>query len=421
MKSQFIIASTLLLATCDLFLACDAAPSESAEEAVEAALEEAELDTIVALDGGNKGPGGLHRQSAVVMPEAKATFEQVLALIEEQYIEGPLGDDAIWSGATEGVLSRLVQLEGHPVNTLLSPEELGELEAGTKGSIVGVGVAIEKVADVVVVRDVIPGSPAAGANLKAGDRILGVDGERLRGMELVDIVHRIRGEAGSKIELFVQRDTEEWTETVERGTVEFASVEGQLLDGGVGLLKVRSFSAKTSEEARAHLEALSDGGMTSLVLDLRECPGGLLETAVETAGLLVPEGKPIVVIEHREKEDDVRVSNTQTPWQGLPTVTLVGRHTASGAEILAEALTANDRTVVLGEETIGKGTVESIHELQNGWALKLSVSRFHAPDSDRAVGEGIEPDIVIPDPRSASGGEGRDVQLDAALEVLGAR
>jgi len=411
MKTELLTLGVFLFAACDVLVGCDAAPDDQAV-AAEVAHVDGELDTLVA-----KATPGLHlahAEAPQVMPNAKDAFEQVRTLVQSKYVEGPLPDDVLWSGATEGMLARLVQLPGHPVNTLLDPRELAELEAGTKGSIVGVGVAIELVADVVVVREVIPDSPAANAKIEAGDRILGVDGTRLRGMSLMDVVDRIRGEAGSEVALFVQRDTEEWTETLERGAVKFESVKAELLSDGVGLLRITSFSKHTAEEARAHLQTLTDEGMTSLVLDLRKCPGGLLDTAVDTASLLLPPGKDVVVLERRDAEDEVRKSEGTTPWQSLKTVALVGPHTASGAEIVVEALVAADRTIVVGEETLGKATVESIHELDNGWALKLSISRFHAPGSERAVGEGIEPDIVVPFAKDSE----RDVQLDAAIKML---
>ena len=414
MKTEILTLGLFLFAACDALVGCDAS-TEDTSEAIEAeAAVDGELDELVA----KAGPPGLHMRShgpARVMPDAKATFEQVRDLVQSKYVEGPLTDDTLWTGATEGMLGRLVQLPGHPVNTLLDPRELAELEAGTKGSIVGVGVAIELVADVVVVREVIADGPASKANLEAGDRILGVNGTRLKGMSLVDVVDRIRGEAGTEVSLFVQRDTEEWTETLERGAVKVETVKAEMLEDGVGLLRITSFAKQTAEEARAHLETLSEQGMTSLVIDFRKCPGGLLDTAIDTASLLLPPGKDIVVLEKRDAEDEVRRSEGTTPWQSMKTVALVGPHTASGAEIVVEALTAAERTVVIGEETFGKATVESIHELQNGWALKLSISRFHAPGSERAVGEGVQPDIVVPHGEKNSE---RDVQLDAAIKML---
>ncbi|MGH1341837.1 MAG: S41 family peptidase [Nannocystales bacterium] len=412
MKTELLTLGMFLFAACDVLVGCDAAPADDTVEVTVSAEVDGELDTLVAkaTPGPHLGTVG----EARVMPGAKDAFEQVRALVQSKYVEGPLPDDVLWSGATEGMLSRLVQLPGHPVNALLDPRELAELEAGTKGSIVGVGVAIEMVADVVVVREVIPGSPAAKAELQGGDRILGVDGTRLRGMTLMEVVDRIRGEAGSEVSLFVQRDTEEWNEALERGAVRFETVKAELLEDGVGLLRITSFAKQTALEARAHLEAMSKQGMTSLVLDFRSCPGGLLDTAIDTASLLLPPGKDVVVLERRDAEDDVRRSEGTTPWQDMKTISMVGPHTASGAEIVVEALMAAERTVVIGEETLGKATVESIHGLENGWALKMSISRFHAPGSDRAVGEGVVPDIAVSAPPKG----GRDVQLDAARKML---
>lgn len=415
MKTELLTLGMFLFAACDVLVGCDAAPAQDTAEVAAQAVLDGELDTLVA-----KASPGLHLAApggARVMPGAKAAFEQVRTLVQSKYVEGPLAEDVLWSGATEGMLARLVQLPEHPINALLDPRELAELEAGTKGSIVGVGVAIEMVADVVVVREVIAGSPAAKADLQGGDRILGVDGTRLRGLTLMEVVDRIRGDAGSEVSLFVQRDTEEWNEALERGAVKFETVKAELLEGGVGLLSISSFAKQTAQEARAHLDALSEQGMTSLVLDFRNCPGGLLETAIDTASLLLPPGKDVVVLERRDAQDDVRRSEGATPWQDIKTIAMVGPHTASGAEIVVEALMAADRTVVIGEETLGKATVESIHELHNGWALKLSISRFHAPGSERAVGEGIVPDIAVSAPKKG----GRDVQLDAARKMLTAR
>lgn len=412
MKTELLTLGLFLFTACDVLVGCDAAPAEDTAEVAAQPEVDGELDMLVA----KAGPG-LHlatRGEARVMPGAKEAFEQVRTLVQAKYVEGPLAEDVLWSGATEGMLARLVQLPEHPVNALLDPRELAELEAGTQGSIVGVGVAIEMLADVVVVRDVIPGSPAAKAELQAGDRILGVDGTRLRGMTLMEVVDSIRGEAGSKVSLFVQRDTEEWNEALERGAVKFETVKAELLEGGVGLLRITSFAKQTANEARAHLETLTEQGMTSLVLDFRNCPGGLLDTAIDTASLLLPPGKDVVVLERRDADDDVRRSEGSTPWQEMKTISIVGPHTASGAEIVVEALAAAGRTVVIGEETLGKATVESIHGLENGWALKLSISRFHAPGSERAVGEGIVPDIAVSAPEEG----GRDVQLDAARKML---
>lgn len=335
------------------------------------------------------------------MPGAKAAFEAVTELVAKEYVDGPLDEDALWTAATEGVLGRLVQLEGHPINTLLSPQELQELMIGTKGRLVGVGIMIERVADVVVVREVIAGGPAETAGLKAGDRILGIDGERVGALDLPEIVDRIRGEEASTVELFVQRDTEEWNETITRGQVEVASVEAVMIDDARGYLRIGSFGANTVAEIDARLEELRAAGMKGLVLDLRECPGGLLEPALAVADRFLAPGATILTVTDRSGAEEAHVASEEHPWQSLPLAVLVGPSTASGAEILADALREHGRATLLGEATMGKHTVEAIHELGNGWAAKVSIRRFQSASGESRQGHGVVPQIRIPSPADA--------------------
>lgn len=333
-----------------------------------------------------------------VIPEAKAAFEELRALIDAKYVDGPLSEDELWTGAMEGVLARLVQMPHHDINKLMSPREHEELLIGTKGQLVGVGVMIEHVAGVIVIRDVIPGGPAEKAGLQAGDRILGVDGQRVEALALPQVVDLVRGPEGSSVELFVQRDIEEWNETVTRGLVEVVSVQGRMLEGEVGYLRISSFSEKTVAELDAELAKLSDAGAKGLVLDLRYCPGGLLDASLEAASRFVPPGQLLLRVEHRKGDDMAKEhrSEGEHPWQGRPLAVLIGPKTASSAEILADALREHDRGLLVGEPTLGKHTVESIHELSGGWAVKLSVGRFVTASGAGEQGVGVRPDITIP-------------------------
>lgn len=331
-----------------------------------------------------------------VMPEAKLAFEELSTLVESKYVDGPLSEDELWTGAMEGVLARLVQLPGHQINTLLPPRKHEELLIGTQGSLVGVGIMIERVADVVVVRGVIPDGPAEEAGLQAGDRILGIDGRRTRELDLATVVDAIRGEEGSTVELFVQRDTEEWTQKVTRGLVQVASVESTLLPDGVGYVRITSFSKNTATELDQQLERLGQQGASRVVLDLRHCPGGLLESSLEVIERFVPPGRTMMTIQPREGEPDVKTSEGEYPWQTRPLAVLIGSKTASGAELLADAIRSHDRGRLLGETTMGKHTIESIHELSGGWAVKLSVSRFASASGHSEQGVGVRPDFRIP-------------------------
>lgn len=428
MKRNWIAAAALLLAS-----ACDqpqdageAEPTvaersaDDAEPSGDASQRERHLEHL-AKAGAGAAPKAVLRTA----PGAKAAFTELEQLIRDKYVDGPLSEDALYTAALEGVLDRLIQLPEHRINALLSPEELAELEIGTKGKLLGIGVMIERVADVVVVRDVIAGGPAEAGGLQAGDRILGIDGERLKDLTLPDIVSRIRGAEGSKVELFVQRDIEEWNETLTRGQISVASVNGEMLDEDTGYLNIHSFSEETAAQLDATLAKLTEAGMKSLVLDLRTCPGGLFQSSLEAGSRLLPAGARIVTVKDAEGEETHHVSEGEFAAQKIPVVVLIGKYTASGAEILAAAIRENDRGVLVGEQTMGKGTVESIHELDNGWAVKLSIMRFFSPQGESPQSVGVAPDIRVPAGDKAKRHEAGldpavDPQLGAALEVLSA-
>lgn len=367
-------------------------------------------------------PAGERPERLPPMPRAKDAFEEVVELIEAKHLDGKIEPDVLWTGAAQGVLDQLPSLPGHRVNKLLTPRDLEELRVGTKGQLVAVGVMIERVAGVTVIRDVVAGGPAQAAGLRPGDRILGVDGQRISEEDLMAVTDRIRGPEGTEVTLFVQRDTEEWDVTIERRTISFSSVDARVLEESIGYLRIRSFAANTPEDVVARLSSLQSEGVDALVLDVRDCPGGLVEASVEVAERFLPPGEEIVSIEDPSKGTDVRRAEASDPTDDLELVVLVNGETASGAEILAGSLAAGGRALLVGERTLGKQTIESVHELSNGWGLKLSVSRFGIPGAAE-VG-GLRPSIVVP-----SGGEPlplraedvsveQDPQLSAAVELL---
>ncbi len=403
------------------FVACDPAPVDEERDGEIVVEEESDEDApataVVAPSPAEK---------ARVMPGARAAFDKTVQLATESWVGGELTEDEIWTAALEGVLARLSKGSPHEPNTLLGPSEMAEMHANIKGHIVGIGVAIETVADVVVVKEVIPGSPAEAAGLAAGDRILAVDDARTRGVALPEIVGKIRGAEDTKVSLFVQRETEEWTVEVTRGRIEVPSVDARVLGESVGLLRITQFTKTTMTELDAKLDELATAGVKSLVLDLRGSPGGMFDTGVAVAGRFVPMGERIVSTTDREGKEEHFTSTERSRWQSLPIAVLVDKETSSSAEILAAALQDHGRATVVGERTIGKGTIESVHMFDNGWGMKLSVRRFVRPSGESFAGIGVKPDIEVPTPEGTKHAmrlqdvdPATDPQLGTALHLLG--
>ncbi len=371
-----------------LSLACavDAATPDDAEAERTAELEDSEGEAPEAEAG-----AAAATKPARAMPKARAAFDEVAALVGTRYVDGAIDDDALWTAAAEGVLARLVQSSAHPVNELMSPEELAELDAGVKGRLSGIGVVIEKSGDMLVVREALANGPGARAGLQGGDRILGVDGERIDPDDIAGVVAKIRGEKGTKVELFVQRDTEEWTVPVTRDDVAIPSVESRAIES-VGYLRIGSLGKGSAAELDDALAQLRRERVAALVVDLRNCPGGWFEAATEVAERFVPAGTELVRVRDRDGKDEPIAARAGGAAVGMPLVVLVGPDTASGGEIIASALREHAGASIVGAPTVGKTTIESIHKLSNGWALKLSEKRFVLADGSSGV---VRPDVPL--------------------------
>lgn len=370
--------------------------------------------------------GGAWSSARRDVPKARQTFQEVMKLIQQKYVDADIPQDQLWSGAIEGMLGRLVQAKGRKVNAMLDPDSLKEMELGLKGTLSGVGVVIKIIEEVVFVMQVLPRGPGAKAGLRAGDRILAVDDRKLRGLSLLEIVKLIRGPTGSKVNLFIQRDTREWTQPVVRGKLTIEAVTSKLLPGGVALIRITTFNRNMVSQLDASLARLTARGARKVILDLRACPGGLLDVSIQAADRFLAVGKTIISIKHRDGAREVKKATRVDPGDALPVVVLTSSQTASGAEIMAAALADNGRATLVGEPTLGKGTAETILRLENGWALKLSTARFYSPKGRSLQGTGLVPDFRIAD--EARGARryvtaqslepGKDPQVQAAVSLL---
>jgi carboxyl-terminal processing protease len=358
------------------------------------------------------------------VPNARQAFDQVSALIRDNYVDQEIDEEELWSYALAGLVEGLMKSGDKPINEILDKTRLELLQSHSKGQISGIGIVFENVEKMAIVREVLPGGPASNTRMRPNDRIIAVDGKDVADLDMGSIVMMIRGKSGTPVELLMQRGTEEWTETITRGQVQVESVQGTVHEG-VGYLRLMHFNEDTPKRLDRVMADLRKSGAKSLIVDLRGSPGGLFDVSLEVAERFLTSGETIVSLKKRDGREEIHRAKRPDAFAG-PIVVLIGKETASSAEILAAALKENGRATLVGEKTYGKGTVEKIFELDNGYALKLTVARFYSPKGNNWQGKGIEPDFAIKSEEEQkthyssqlSFDPAKDAQLKAALAVL---
>ena len=310
---------------------------------------------------------------------------QVLELVRENYAgeieDGRLADDAI-----RGVID---QLDSH--SRYLDPAAFDELCSGTSGGYEGIGATVIVRNSKALVVSVAPGGPAARAAIRAGDEIVAVNGEPVSSIDADKVGQRLRGPAGSPVDLTIvaRSFSEPRPVSLNREKVCIPSVpEAFVLDGGIGYIRIDHFTERTADEFDRALEQVIAGHPRALVLDLRGNPGGVLSAAVRIAERFVPRGKLIVTTEGRHPaQDRLYFSSATGPRLTLPLAVLVDGWSASAAEVLAGALQDWDLAVIVGTRTYGKGSVQTILPLDGGGGLKLTTARYYTP-SGRSIERG---------------------------------
>jgi carboxyl-terminal processing protease len=321
------------------------------------------------------------------------TFTDVYSRIKDNYVE-EIEDEQLLEYAIEGMLNGL-----DPHSSYLNQEAFRELQIGTQGEFGGLGIEVTMEDGFVRVVAPIDGTPAARAGVQAGDLIVRLDDKPVKGMTLNDAVQKMRGEPGTDIDLMIVREGRDapLNITITRDTIEVTSVDSRMLEPGYGYLRVSHFQTNTQEavdKALRDLRKEAGNGLRGLVLDLRNNPGGVLSAAVSVSDTFLEDGL-IVYTEGRVKDSRLRYNaRPGDAIDGAPMIVLVNEGSASASEIVAGALQDHERALVVGKQTFGKGSVQTIQDLQNGGALKLTTARYYTPDGRSIQAEGIEPDIA---------------------------
>ena len=322
-------------------------------------------------------------------------FSQVLRLVEENYVKEVSPKDLIY-GAINGMLSSL-----DPYSSLMEPDEYKELEIETKGSFTGIGIEITIKDEILTVVAPIEDTPAWKAGIKPGDKILKINGKSTKGMSLLEAVKLLRGPKGTKVTITILRDEKDIKEiTLVRDVIPIKSVKTKVLEPGYAYVRITSFQEKTPKELIKALEELENAQqIKGIVLDLRYNPGGLLSSAIEVADEFLENGI-IVSIKGKNKDAQMEFKAKPNPPQRkhpYPIAILINHGTASAAEIVTGALRDNNRAIVLGQKSFGKGLVQTVIPLEENYAVKLTTAYYYTPDGICIDKIGIKPDIEIPE------------------------
>lgn len=323
----------------------------------------------------------------------------------------------------ENLYKGLVNGLNDPYSVYYTKEEYEDLKVSTSGTYYGIGAGLSQDLNtmVVTITKVYRGTPAEEAGLKSGDVILYVDEWEATSMEVSELVQHIRGEEGTSVHMTVYREsTEETLEfDVERRNVELPSIEGEMLDGGIGYIQITEFQSKTDEQFVEMVENLKSQGMRGMIVDVRANPGGLLSSVVNLCNYILPEGLVVYVEDAYGNRQDY---TSDAACIDMPIVVLVDENSASASEIFAGAMKDHSYATLVGKTTYGKGIVQNIIPLEDEDAIKLTTAKYFTPNGNYIHGVGIEPDVEADYNYTGSAEEPYDKQYDGqflkGLEVM---
>jgi carboxyl-terminal processing protease len=379
--------------------------------------------------GGYLAAGARGTGSCVAPTEAFEALCDAYDKLKVQYVD-ELDDERLAEGAIQGMFEHGVR---DPFSGYMSPDDYQRALGDLSGEFTGIGaeMGIRNLEDPddleacstasatcgLVVIAPLEDSPAQRAGLRAGDIVVEIDGASVNGLSLEDAVSRVRGEAGTEVTLTLRRNDEQLEMTITRAKIEFREVTSRMLDDGIGLVALHNFSNPGAEQFHGAIEQLLDDGATSLILDLRDNPGGFIDAANRVASEFIADG---LVFTQEGAGDEVK--RWEATGDGLatdpeiPLVVLINNGSASASEIVAAALQERERATLIGQHSYGKNTVQLWNELTNGGGARITISRWFTPDHNSVAPDGVQPDVVVevPDGTPAD----RDLFVERAVEHL---
>lgn len=333
--------------------------------------------------------------TAVDTPTPGSVFDEAWGLIHDRYVDpSKIDDERLMAGAITGMLDTLGD-QGH--TRYLPPARVAQHNEDLSGTYVGVGIQIELRDDQVVVVAPLDDSPALQAGIRSGDVLTEVNGESVAGWTLEEVVDAVRGPEGSTVSLTFERpgEAQPLMFTLNRTRLALAIVDWVMLPDQIAHIRIREFNRGASEQLARAIQSAEDAGATSILLDLRNNPGGLVDEVISVSSQFLPPDAPIFISQTRDKAQVVHRAEARARRTSLPVVALVNQGTASAAEILSGALQQNHRGTIVGETTFGTGTVLSQYGLSDGSALLLGTELWLTPNGQLIKDHGITPDYTV--------------------------
>ena len=341
-------------------------------------------------------------------------MNQLIEHVKEMYLY-EVDDEAMENAIYDAIFESL----GDPYAGYYTKEEFEELMADSEGTYCGIGVAVQDDVESGYLKVVEPydGAPGKEAGIMAGDLIIAIDGEDIYGVDSDLVVKRIRGEEGTVVSITLRRDGKDITVDVTRRMVTVKTVAYEMLENKIGYIQIAQFDVATVKQVENAINDLVDQGMTSLIVDVRDNPGGRLDAVVNIVDFFVEKGALVVYTQDKD--------GNRTDYKGVtqyaidvPCVVLVNGNSASASEVFAGAMQDYEIAHIMGTQSFGKGIVQSIIPLTDGTAFKITVEDYYTPYGNNIHGIGITPDTVVEFDRDAYLNEERDTQLEAAIEYL---
>mgnify|MGYP002800792663 FL=1 len=347
-----------------------------------------------------------------------STLDKYRNIIDKYYL-GDVDDEKLKEGAIKGYIEGL----GDPYTEYISKDDMETYLEDTLGNFVGIGIYMVKDENTNTIKVLAPieGSPAEKAGVLPGDTIVSIDGTQYSGDQMSVAANKIKGEEGSTVKLQILRDNQTLDFEIKRENIKVNPVDGKVLENNIGYIQFSSFDEGTAEDFKAKYEELKNQGINSLIIDLRNNGGGIVDEALQIANYILDKDSVVLYEVDKNNKEDVK-KTTDDPIINVPIILLTNENTASASEILAGALKDAGKAKIVGTKTYGKGVIQQVMTLKDGSGLKITTEKYLTPNRSEINKIGIEPDEKVELPDSLKNqlviDEKEDTQLQKAIEML---